>query len=231
MSPDNKTQKVVVVPSYPAHTFEDLADLATDISGVSDELQVDIVDGEFVEATSWPFTQSELDVIEELGRLMELPSGLMLELDCMVLDPVQYLDTFVGLGVGRVIIHFGSTNYYEECLEHAANNDYLIGLALLPNVDFSEVASLIEKFDYVQVMGIAQVGVQGQPFDERALDLIASIRDNFPNKDIAVDGAVNAQTVPALVAAGATRLAPGSAIVNATDRVQAYETLTFLANN
>ncbi len=231
MSPDNKNQKVVVVPSYPAPTFEDLADVAIDISSVSDELQVDIVDGEFVEAISWPFNQTDTDTVEELGRLMELPSGLSLELDCMVLDPVQYLDTFVRLGVARVIIHFGSTNYYEECLEHAANNDYLIGLALLPNTDFTEVAGLIEKFDYVQVMGIAEVGAQGQPFDERALDLIAIIRANFPDKDIAVDGAVNAQTIPALVAAGANRLAPGSAIVAAADRVEAYGTLSFLANN
>lgn len=229
MSPDKES--IIVLPSYPAPFFEDLADLALDISGVADELQVDIVDGEFVDAASWPFTQDEVEIVEELGRLMELPPGLALELDCMVMEPVQYLDTFVELGVARVIVHYGSTNYYEECLEHAASHDYLIGLAVLPSVDLNEVLELINAFDYVQVMGIAEVGAQGQPFDERALDVIAAIRENFPDKDIAVDGAVNADTIPALVAAGATRLAPGSAIVKAPDRVAAFEALSILANN
>lgn len=231
MLQDNTKNKITIVPSYPAPSFEDLVDLALDISGVCDELQVDIVDGEFVEAQSWPFNQGDAEVAEELGKLMELPSGLALELDCMVLDPVQYLDIFVGLGVARVIIHFGSTNYYEECLEHAANNDYVIGLALLPSTNFDEVSSLIERFDYVQVMGIAEVGAQGQSFDERSLGLISAIRKAFPGKEIAVDGAVNTETIPALVAAGATRLAPGSAIVKAVDRAVAYEKLSFAANN
>lgn len=229
MPPDN-LNKIIIVPSYPAPTFEDLADLASDISSVADELQVDIVDGEFVSAQSWPFNQTETDVVEELGRLMELPPGLTLELDCMILDPVEYLDTFVRIGVSRVIIHYGSTSYYEECLEHALHNDYLIGLAILPSVNFDEVENLIDKFDYVQVMGIAEVGTQGQPFDERALDLINLIRKNFRDKTIAVDGAVSEKTIPALVAAGATRLAPGSAIVNAVDRVETYENLLALAN-
>lgn len=229
MNPDNLP--ITVVPSYPAPAFADLADLANDISGVVNELQVDIVDGEFVTTQSWPFTQSENEIQKELGRLMELPSGLALELDCMVMEPVQYLDTFVELGVSRVIVHYGSTNFYEECVEHASNHEYLIGLALLPSVDLNEVMELISVFDYVQIMGIAEVGAQGQPFDDRALDIVAAIRSVFPEKDIAVDGAVNIETIPALVAAGATRLAPGSAIVKAVDRIAAYETLVKCANN
>lgn len=226
----DKQMLITIVPSFPAPTFEDLADVANDIASVADELQVDIVDGEFVSAQSWPFNQDDVEVVEELGRLMELPPGLALELDCMVLEPVQYLDTFVELGVSRVVIHFGSTNYYEECLEHAASHDYLIGLAVLPGTDIQEIANLIERFDYVQVMGIAEIGEQGQPFDVRSLDTIATIRSLFPDKEIAVDGAVNTETIPALVLAGATRLAPGSAIVNTVDRVTAYQTLYAIAN-
>jgi ribulose-phosphate 3-epimerase len=229
MSPDDQNQ-IVVVPSYPAPSFDDLADLANDLVEVTNELQVDIVDGEFAPALSWPFTETDSDVIEELGRLMELPRDLIIEMDCMVIEPVQYLDTFLNLGVSRVIIHYGSTNFYDECLEHARNNEYLIGIAILPSVNLDEVIDLIEKFDYVQIMGISEVGAQGQPFDERALDVIVALREVFPDKEIAVDGAVNAETIPVLVEAGATRLAPGSAIVKATYRAAAYENLLEIAN-
>lgn len=226
MNPDNE---VTIVPSYPAPDFVALLELSEDLVGVAEELQVDIVDGQFVEATSWPFTEGD-DAREELLRLGELPEEIELAMDCMVLDPSQYLDVFEQVGVGRVVIHFGSTDDYDSCLAHARDIGYRIGLAVLPSIRIGDVAPLIEDFDYVQVMGIDEVGAQGQPFAPGALDVIASIKTQWPEMEVSVDGAVNADTIPALVAAGATRLAPGSAIVKANDRAAAFKTLSALAN-
>lgn len=222
---------VTVVPSYPAPTFSDLITLARDVSGMVSELQVDIVDGKFVPASSWPFTDTKTPIETSLARLRELPNNLAIEMDCMVVNPLQYMRLFVGLPVTRVIIHYGSTDNYQACLAFGREQGYMMGLALLPTVDFAEVKALIEQFEYVQIMGIAEVGKQSQPFAPESLDLIAEIVATYPNKEVAVDGSVNEETIPALVKAGATRLAPGSAVVKAPERAIALENLTRLANS
>lgn len=226
----NQDNSITVVPSFPAPDFTSLAGLASDMRGTAMELQIDIVDGVFVPLTAWPFTEEE-DVLATLRKIKNLPASLSYEIDCMVVEPEQYLDVFVELGIKRVIVHHTSTEHYDVCTHHAQQHGYTIGLAVLPHVAYGDVRQLIAQFDYVQVMGIARVGQQGQPFAPEALTLIRAIRDEFPEKEIAVDGAVNRSTIPQLVAAGATRLAPGSAIVKAEDRVAAYQTLLSLANN
>jgi ribulose-phosphate 3-epimerase len=225
MNPAN----LAIVPSYPAPNFMALRDLAFAVAPVCTELQVDIVDGQFVPAYSWPFTETSEPAVSELQHLAELPPTLTLEVDCMVREPLQYLDTLAALGARRIIIHHRSTEDYQACLNHARVNGYTVGIAVLPTVDLSLVEPLITSFDYVQVMGIKEVGKQGQPFATEALALIAAIRLLYPEKEVAVDGAVNADTIPALVAAGATRLAPGSAVVGASDPAHAVTLLQALA--
>lgn len=61
-------------------------------------------------------------------------------------------------------------------------------------------------------MGIATIGRQGEPFDERVIEKIKSIRAKYPDMVISIDGGVSFDTAPELIEAGATRLVAGSAI-------------------
>jgi ribulose-phosphate 3-epimerase len=74
-------------------------------------------------------------------------------------------------------------------------------------------------------MGIAKIGYQGQPFDERVLEQINQIRLASPNLPISVDGGVDVTTEPLLKAAGATRLVSGSAVFGAEDIGDAISSL------
>ena len=49
---------------------------------------------------------------------------------------------------------------------------------------------------YLQVMGIENIGVQGEPLGEDSVNIIQSVRDLFPSEelDINVDGSVNDAT-------------------------------------
>ena len=77
-------------------------------------------------------------------------------------------------------------------------------------------------------MGIARIGTQGQPFDERTLATVASLRTKYPAIEITVDGAVNADTIIPLREAGTNRFAPGSAVARAEDPVASYKQLASL---
>ena len=211
---------IQLVPSLPAQSYSELKTLADNLSGTSKELQIDIVDGEFVTVKSWPFTEN--DVFCELDRLGELSADFALEVDCMVVNPYQYLDTLVKAGVKKVIIHYGSTENYEDIFAHSEKYDYQVGLAIKNDVNVSDIESLLPNFDYVQVMGIREIGQQGQPFDERTLETIKNLKEKWPELLISVDGSVNAETLPLLKEAGARRFAPGSAITKAADPKEAY---------
>lgn len=217
----------MIVPSLPADTYTDICSLADALRGVATELQIDIVDGLFVQHTSWPF-MNETDVHEALQRLRTLTADFSLEVDCMVKSPETYLHDILTAGAVRVVVHYGSTTAYETILTDAHAAHALVGLAVTNNDPLEEVYALIPSFDYVQVMGIEAVGQQGQPFDERTIATIQAIRTKWPELEIAVDGAVNTETIGVLKNAGANRFAPGSAITRATDPAAAYQHLASL---
>ncbi len=216
---------ISLLPSYPAPDKQSLFAVMDVLVGISDGFQVDIVDGEFVPAVSWPFSATGAI---ELLELKKYSSGYELEVDCMVEDPGRYLDIFVETGFKRVVLHLGSSDKLITTKDFLQDEGLLVGLAFTNDANWSKVASLIPDFDYVQVMGIKEVGKQGQPFDERTYETVRKLRKQFPDLEIAVDGGVNAKTIPQLVESGATRLAPGSAITKSEDKIAAYKQLQSL---
>lgn len=212
-----------LVPSLPAASLTELTALLDALQGVSKGFQVDIVDGVFAPHTSWPFTEAE--PLSELTKLKPYADSYELEIDCMVMHPEQYLDTFVEVGFSRAVIHYGSTKEYDAIFLHAQKHGYKLGIAGTNDVAASDLLSVFPQVDFVQVMGIEHVGAQGQPFDERTLETVAEIRNKRPDLEIAIDGSVNAETIPRLVAAGANRFAPGSAITRAAAPKDAYREL------
>ncbi len=216
-----------ITPSLPAASLKELLQLAEALKGVAPMIQVDIVDGVFAPHTSWPFT--EADSIAALGELRTLTNIIPVEVDCMVREPERYIDSLIASGVSSIILHFGSTDEYEALSLKVRNAGLKIGIAIMNDTDLSEVVLLLPLFDFVQVMGIREVGAQGQPFDERTLDTLRALRALDSSLTLVVDGAVNATTVSQLTRAGANRLAPGSAVAKAPDSHAAYEQLSALA--
>lgn len=218
----------VIIPSLPAASFSEISDLAESLKGVADQLQIDFVDGQFAPFVSWPFT--EADPQAALAQLQEIAEMYELGFDCMLKQPEIYLDSFVEAGARRVVIHYGSTENYQEILGHARGVGYSLGLAFTNDDLYDEVAQLLPGFDYVQVMGIAKVGQQGQPFDERTIETVGKLRQQFSHLDITIDGSVNKDTILALKNAGANKFAPGSAISKASNPREAYLELLALVS-
>ncbi len=217
---------VSIAPSLPAQSFTEIETLLKNLRGTATEVQIDIVDGVFVPFVSWPFTEN--DIQGALQKLSLYAKEFALEVDCMCMEPLLYLQTFVDVGVKRVIVHAGTTELYNECIAHAKSNEYQIGLGILNSTPRTFVEEYAPLFDFVQVMGIAQIGAQGQPFDEKTFETIKQLRASYPLLEIAVDGAVNEVTVVKLKEAGANRFAPGSYISKSSDPSASYQHLAEL---
>jgi ribulose-phosphate 3-epimerase len=78
-------------------------------------------------------------------------------------------------------------------------------------------------------MGIEHEGQQGQPADPRAVELVRALREAHPDLPIQVDGGVNAEHIPALVEAGASRLVAGSAVFGVDNPAAALKELGTIA--
>ena len=216
----------IILPSFPAASWSELETLLQALHGVATSFQIDLVDGQFVPHTSWPFTES--DPVTALSALEPWSQVYLLEIDCMVKEPLQYLDAIVATGARRVIVHYTSTDDLEPIFAHHNLHDYRLGIALINDTPLSVLDSIIDEIDYVQLMGIAAIGQQGQPFDDRTIERVRSLRQKYPELEIAVDGGVNRDTIPRLLAAGVDRFAPGSAITKAADPIAAYKQLAAL---
>jgi ribulose-phosphate 3-epimerase len=187
------------------------------------EVQIDLVDGEFATPASWPYA---------LGESWELPFAdrFLFDIDLMVHDPRVAIDAMVSFGARRVTVHAESTPRIHELLAdlrktygHEAGfaPDLLaVGIALGVETPVTLIDSFVGDIDYVELMGIATIGRQGEPFDARVLSRIRELHTKYPSLTIQIDGAVSLETAPKLLAAGASRLVVGSALTRADSLVE-----------
>lgn len=215
-----------VIPAIIPQDIEDLEARLMRVRGLSSWVQIDVVDGKFVPQRSWPFHAGDTPSWEQLTSEQEgLPywQDFLFEADLMIREPERWLSEFFNAGFSRAVVHIESTNDPKKCITLARENDAEIGFALNIDTPEAEILNLASEIDFVQCMGIAEIGVQGNPFDDRVLTKIGMFKAAYPELPVAVDGGVSLESAPALVKAGATRLVSGSAIFNAEHPQEAIE--------
>ena len=211
-----------IIPAIMPDSFPDLEAKAARVRGLVPLAQIDIMDGKFVKSKSWPYRNAgkadEEHFVAMVSQDETLPffDELDYEIDLMIAEPERHIDEWLPLGASRLIFHiesiidhdafWGHDIFKEGARDIGGSKVIEVGLAINPDTSCDEVSPHISKIDFVQVMGIAKIGYQGEPFDERALLVINKIRASYPNIPISVDGAVSLETALLLKAAGATRL-------------------------
>jgi len=230
-----------IIPAIMPTSYEDLREKAEKVSAFVGLAQIDIMDGVFVPSKSWPYTEGGPQKESHFVALAKQEEGLPewedldYEIDFMIAEPEKHIDEWLPLGASRLIFHIESVKDIEAFFAHdifrpearsiGDSKVIELGLALNPDTSLEAILPHISKVDFVQCMGIAKIGYQGQPFDERVLEQIHALRIKFPDMPISVDGGVNLETAHDLKGAGATRLVSGSAIFNADNVEVAILTL------
>jgi ribulose-phosphate 3-epimerase len=209
------------------------------IPGVRD-VQIDVVDGKFAAPASWPYVgdaRSFLDMAAGGGLLPHM-NQLRFEVDLMTYAPEETIGAWIDAGVSRVTLHAESTQHLARTIEEfrvrfGQDKNFIpdllsLGLAINSETPVALIEPYLNKIEYVQFMGIARIGKQGQPFDERVLARVKAFHAKYPEMPIQVDGAVTELTAPQLLAAGASRLVVGHALLEARDITQMFQKLTKL---
>lgn len=226
----------LVVPAVLPSSRKELDEkiiLFASLPGIS-RVQIDVVDGEFASPASWPYTApKEFSDMVRRGGMLPYIGRITYEIDLMCKDAERAAAAWLSLGATRLTFHAESTTDLPKFIA-AARKHYsagaefssdLISFGLALNVasDLALLEPCLGDASYVQFMGIARIGVQGQPLDERVFEKIRVFHERHPDVPIQVDGGVSLKNAKKLVSLGVSNLVVGSAILRAQDPAAAIE--------
>ena len=191
--------------------FEKLEPFITDLGGW---VQIDITDGKFVpEKTTVDLT--DLKYFTERANV---------EFHLMIEKPEETIGEWVRLGPKRVLVHIEAAADINELLNVCRENSVEVGLALNPETPLTMILPWVNAVDLILFMGV-HPGRAGQEFIPEVLDKIKSLRREFPNVKIEIDGGVRIENITELKNAGVDYFVIGSGILKAPDVKKAVEEL------
>ena len=197
---------IEVIPTIIAKDFEELQAKVKKVESYVEWVQLDVMDGQFVENSTW----------NNPTDLKNLETNLKLEVHLMINNPEEHIDDWIDSGVQRIIFHYTSTKKHKEIIEKVKKAGLQVGLAINPETPIEVVDDFIGQLDLALVMTV-QPGRGGQEFLKETLVKIKQLREKYKDVNIGVDGGINPETASKVIQAGANLLASGSAVFNSDD--------------
>jgi ribulose-phosphate 3-epimerase len=212
--------KVKVAPSILAADFSKLG-LETKRAEESggDIVHIDVMDGHFV-----PNLTIGPDVVRAIRRWTSLPLHTHLMMD----NPHFFFDSFREAGSDCIIFHVEVSKDVFENIGQLREFGVEPGLSLNPETPIEAVFDYLGDIVVLLIMSV-HPGFGGQEFMPESLERIRKARwqagRRNPELDIAVDGGINEQTAPRVIAAGANVLVAGTALFSSDDMAEAIRRL------
>ncbi len=201
-------QNVRIAPSILAADFSQLGAQIHDVEAAgADWIHVDVMDGRFVpNITMGPV------ILEAVRRSTQLP----LDVHLMIVEPDHLLSAFAKAGATRISVHWEACPNLHRTLQTIKELGCAAGVAINPHTPASFISEILSMLDVILVMTV-NPGFGGQTFLPETLPKIRALREMVGERsiDIAVDGGINAETIPAVIEAGADLLIVGSAVYSA----------------
>ena len=201
--------KPEIIPAILESSFDAIVEKIHRADDFFPRVQIDIIDGLHAPNQTWPYASGE-SVEDAVRRLHNL--SIAYDLDLMVHEPEDSLAAWLESDVQRVIVHLSSTKRLAACARQVRDAGREVYVGVTVNDLLDGLQDVAEQIDGVQCMGIAEVGKQGEPFDERVFDLIGRVQTLCPSLPVAVDGGVSPLHIPPLLDDGVSSLVIGSAL-------------------
>ncbi len=197
----------------PSLLAADFANLTKDIDMLNrseaDWLHLDVMDGVFVPNISFGFP-----VLQAVAKICKKP----LDVHLMIVDPGKFTQQVKALGAYMMNVHYEACPHLHRTIQQIHDAGMKAGVTLNPHTPVNVLEDIIQDVDMVLLMTV-NPGFGGQKFIEHSIQKVKKLKQLIQSTEshalIQVDGGVNHDTAPRLVAAGVDVLVAGSYVFGA----------------
>ncbi len=207
----------------PSLLAADFRNLQRDIEAVNDSkadfFHVDVMDGVFV-----PNISFGEPVIKAIHQVAKKP----LDVHLMIVEPARYIEQFASLGASILNVHYEACTHLHRTIDQIRHHGMRPAVTVNPHTPVEVLVDILHDVDMVLVMSV-NPGFGGQKFIENTIDKVKRLRRMIDEKGlktlIEVDGGIDRQTAPKVVAAGVDVLVAGSFVFGNSDPRSAIDWL------
>jgi ribulose-phosphate 3-epimerase len=205
---------IKIAPSILSADFARLGEQVAEADAAgADYIHIDVMDGHFVpNITVGPL------VVEAVRRVTKLP----LDVHLMIEAPERYLARFARAGADIITVQVEACLHLHRAVQQIKELGVKPGISLNPATPLSSLEEILEYVDLILVMTV-NPGFGGQKLIPSMLPKIERLRGMLTERgldvELEVDGGINAQTAPRVVAVGANVLVAGAAIFGAEEGI------------
>jgi ribulose-phosphate 3-epimerase len=211
--------KLKIAPSILASDFGRLGEeIESAIDGGADWIHVDVMDGHFT-----PNITIGPPVVASLRKYSTVP----LDVHLMITNPDDYVADFANAGADLISFHIEAVKHPLRTIAKIRDLGCQVGVVLNPATPEDELEYLAEYIDLALVMTV-NPGFGGQAFIPDMLRKIRNVRAMMGDRDVEVDGGIDATTARDAIEAGANVLVAGSYIFQHESYLEAIDTLKAL---
>jgi len=199
--------KIKIAPSLLSADFSQLGlEVSRTERAGADLIHWDIMDGHFVpNITFGPV------VVEKLRKKTKLPFDVHL----MIENPDDFLEDFVRAGADMISVHAEACLHLQRTVHHVKDLGAKVGVALNPATPLNAVEFVLGDLDFILIMTV-NPGFGGQKFIPSVIPKIRKAKEMIQAQgskaEIEVDGGLNEENIPLVVAAGANILVAGYSV-------------------